>query len=122
MRYHYTDEKDNRPVQLFGDVYICDHPVYNSCTLYLIGKRGLAVIQQRFDPVVKATWWTDIDSNFRNDLYLSGKFLDYFNKHADEPNEKGLYPTVTLRQLMYALRMKPLKREPWETAFDHVPI
>ena len=32
---------------------------YDSCTLYLIGKRGLAVIQQRYDPDTKKTSFTD---------------------------------------------------------------
>ena len=30
----------------------------------------------------------------------------------------GLYPTVTIRQIMWALKMKPIKRERWETVFD----
>lgn len=28
------------------------------------------------------------------------------------------YPTVTIRQIMWALKMKPIKRERWETVFD----
>lgn len=27
---------------LYGRRYICDHPVYNSCTLFEIGEKGLA--------------------------------------------------------------------------------
>ena len=34
----------------------------------------------------------------------------------------GLYPTVTIRQIMWALKMKPLPKQPWETVFDHTPI
>ena len=30
----------------------------------------------------------------------------------------GLDPTVTIRQIMWALKMKPIKRERWETVFD----
>lgn len=44
-----------------GRRYRCDHPVYNSCTLFLVEERGLAVIQQRFDPETKATFWTEVD-------------------------------------------------------------
>ena len=29
-----------------------------------------------------------------------------------------IYPTVTVRQLMWALKMKPIRRERWETCFD----
>lgn len=32
------------------------------------------------------------------------------------------YPTVTIRQIMWALKMKPLPKQPWETVFDHTPI
>lgn len=34
----------------------------------------------------------------------------YRDKHADVCN-RGVYPTVTVRQIMYALKMKPLKKE-----------
>lgn len=81
MRYHYA--KPEQYHAYYGHTYICDHPVYNRCTLYVIGKRGLAVIQQR----------------------------------SSEARD-GLYPTVSVRQLMWGLKMKPLKRERWETCFD----
>lgn len=48
MRYHY--EKPKVYVSMYGEAYECDHPVYNKCTLFKIDKRGLAVIQQRYDP------------------------------------------------------------------------
>ena len=104
-----------------GQTYKCDHPVYNVCTLYLIGTKGLAVIQQRYSPKTKHTWWGEIDESLRDDLYFHPKFLPYFNKKGGKPIN-GLYPTVTVRQVMWALRMKPLKREPWETVFDKSPI
>ena len=52
MRYHF--EKPPIYLSMYGQCYICDHPVYNSCTLFLEESRGLAVIQQRFDPGTKA--------------------------------------------------------------------
>lgn len=119
MRYHY--EKPALSVPMFGENYICDHPVYNSCTLYKIGDKGLAVIQQRFDTVNKISWWGSIDPWIANDLYLNSSFKEYFDKFAGDCTE-GLYPTVSVRQIMWALKMKPIKREVWETAFDHVPI
>lgn len=74
MRYHY--EKPEVTTSMYGETYICDHPVYNRCTLIKIGEKGIAIIQQRFDP------------------------------------------TVTIRQIMWALRMKPLPKNRWETTFD----
>lgn len=119
MRYHY--EKPELSAPQFGKLYICDHPVYTRCTLYEIDDYGLAVIQQRFNKTIKHTYWTEIDSWIANDLYLHPKFLDYFNKYAKTCTD-DLYPTVTVRQIMWALKMKPIKRQPWETTFDHCPI
>ena len=41
-----------------------------------------------------------------------------FLHNAKRKNQNGEYPTVTVRQIMWALRMKPIKRERWETVFD----
>lgn len=120
MRYHY-DKPKNYTI-LFGKVYACDHPVYDRCTLYQVGDRGLAVIQQRYDPMMKHTWWTEIDPWLIDIIYRKSKFREYFDRMAWVADEKGLYPTVTVRQLMWAMRMKPLKREPWETVFDKSPF
>ena len=119
MRYHY--EKPDISVPMYGETYICDHPVYFECTLYKMGNVGLAIIQQRYREDSKSTWWGDIDANLRNELYLHPKFLEYFKKMAG-PCKDGLYPTVTIRQIMWALKTKPLKRESWETYFDRSPI
>ena len=119
MRYHY--EKPTIYLSMYGQLYICDHPVYNRCTLYLIKKKGLAVIQQRFDPNTKTTWWAEIDEYLTDDLYLHPDFLLYFGKRAGK-SVNGLYPTVTLRQMMWALKIKPIPRERWETVFDRKNI
>lgn len=119
MRYFYNES--DLVYCFYGQTYICDHPVYNQCTLYLIGKKGLAIIQQRYDPKTKCTWWSEIDKSLANDLYLHPKFKEYFDKYASECTN-GLYFTVSVRQIMWALRMKPLKRERWETCFDHRDI
>ena len=50
-------------------------------------------------------------------LYLTPGFKDFFNEYASEPVD-GLYPTVNVRQLMWRLRLKPIKKERWETVFD----
>lgn len=46
---------------------------------------------------------------------------DFFSERAGNPIE-GLYPTVLIRQIMWGLKMKPLKREQWETYFDRRTI
>ena len=115
MRYHY--EKPITYSNIFGSVYICDHPVYNKCTLFRIGKYGLAVIQQRYDKENKSTWWGEIDPWLTDTLYLHPKFKEFFDSRSGEATD-NLYPTVSIRQIMWALKMKPLPKERWETCFD----
>ena len=115
VRYHY--DKPAIFLSMYGKTYICEHPVYNSCTLFEIDGSGLAVIQQRFDSEHKTTWWGEMDPWLTDDIYLHPGFREYFDKRAGTCTD-GLYPTVTVRQLMWALKMKPLPRERWETCFD----
>ncbi len=119
MRYHY--EKPSIYLSMYGNRYICDHPAYNRCTLFQIGDRGLAVIQQRFDADTKSTWWGEVDAWLTDDIYLHPKFKEYFDERAGRGTD-GLYPTVTVRQIMWALKMKPLPKERWETVFDRRDI
>ena len=95
--------------------------IYDRCSLYKIGNRGLAVIQQRFDIASKRTWWGEVDSWLLDDIYLNRNFKEYFDKRSGISNS-GVYPTVTIRQIMWALKMKPLKKEAWETVFDRKDI
>ena len=103
----------------YGTTYICNHPVYNKCTLFQIGNKGLAVIQQR--QRAKRTWWSEIDPWLTDAIYLHPDFKDYFDKRAKEAAD-GLYPTVSVRQIMWALKIKPLPKERWETCFDRREI
>lgn len=119
MRYHY--EKPSTYSSSYGKLYLCEHPVYSCCTLFEIDNKGLAVIQQRFNKVTKSTTWTSIDPWLANDLYLHPKFKDFFDNRSGECKD-GLYPTVTIRQIMWALKMKPISRERWETVFDRRDI
>ncbi len=119
MRYHY--KKPSIYTNTYGSRYICNHPVYSVCTLLSIGSKGLAVIQQRYDPVTKHTWWGEIDPWLANAIYLHPKFKSYFDERAGT-SVNGLYPTVSVRQIMWALKLKPLPREPWETVFDRKDI
>ena len=119
MRYHY--EKPTIYLSRYGQLYICSHPVYNRCTLFKIGDKGLAVIQQRFNPETKSTYWSELDPWLTDDLYLNPNFKKYFDERAGECTD-GLYPTVTVRQIMWALKMKPIPKERWETTFDRRDI
>lgn len=119
MRYHY--EKPPVYVSMYGSTHICDHPVYDRCTLFKIDDRGLAIIQQRFDEHTKRTWWSEIDPWLTDTLYLHPNFKDYFDKRSGLCTN-GLYPTVTIRQIMWALKIKPIHKERWETTFDRRSI
>lgn len=81
----------------------------------------MAVIQQRFNKNSKSTSWSEIDAWIIDTIYLHPQFKEYFDKRARE-SINGLYPTVTVRQIMWALKMKPIKRERWETVFDRKEI
>lgn len=117
MRYH--TEQPETYTTMYGRLYKCNHPIYSRCTLYSAKGVGFAVIQQRYDR--KMTFWTEIDPWLIDIIYLNPNFNQYFEKIA-KPRTDGLYPTVTVRQLMWALKMKPMKREVWETTFDHSPF
>lgn len=119
MRYHY--ERPTIYSSMYGEIYICNHPVYNRCTLYKIGNKGMAVIQQRYDDETKRTWWTEIDPWLTDELYLHTRFKEFFDERSGECVE-GLYPTVSIRQLMWGLKMKPIPKERWETCFDRRDI
>ena len=115
MRYHY--EKPTRHLPRFDQTYFCDHQVYNQCTLFVIGRKGLAIIQQRYDESTKNTWWGEVDPWLASEIYLNPKFKGFFDERSSECTD-GLYPTVTVRQIMWALKMKPLIKQRWETCFD----
>ena len=96
MRYHY--KKPDIYLSMYGKTHVCSHPVYNECTLYTIGDKGLAVIQQKYDPKTKKTWWGKIDPWLTDDLYLHPKFKDFFDGRSGEAMN-DIYPTVTVRQI-----------------------
>lgn len=79
------------------------------------------MIQQRFDPARKCTWWSDIDPWVTDSIYLNERFKAFFDSRCGV-SKNGLYPTITVRQLMWALKMKPLPKERWETVFDRKDI
>lgn len=75
MRYHY--EKPSIYLSMYGASYSCSHPVYSKCTLFKINDKGLAVIQQRYDPDTKKTWWGELDPWLTDDLYLHPRFKKF---------------------------------------------
>lgn len=116
MRYHY--EKPEFYTSMYGETYECVNPIYKKCTLYKIDDgRGIAVIQQHYDPETKHTWWGEIDPWLTDDIYLHPEFKVFLYSNSKKP-KKGVYPTIPVRQLMWMFRMKPMKRQPWETTFD----
>lgn len=115
MRYHY--DKPTIYLSMYGETYNCNHPIYSKCTLYKMGNKGLAVIQQRFDNNTKNTYWDEIDPWLTDEIYLHPNFKEFFLERSGTCTD-GLYPTVTIRQIMWGLKMKPLRRERWETYFD----
>lgn len=62
-----------------------------------------------------------IDPWLIDQIYLHLNFKEYFDQYAKAVTD-GLYPTVTIRQIMWALKLKPIKRERWETVFDRKDI
>lgn len=78
MGYHY--KKPSIYASMYGQIYICNHPVYSKCTLYKINSKGLVVIQQRYNPISKTTWWSEIDEWLTDELYLRPGFKDFFNE------------------------------------------
>lgn len=48
------------------------------------------------------------------DIYFSNGFHGVFDELSAEADPDGLYPTITVRKIMWKLRMKPLRREYWE--------
>ena len=97
--------------------YECNHTVYDVCTLYKIGNKRLCVIQQRFNNNTKSTFLSEIDPWLTDILYFHPKFKSYFDKRSGEYIDR-LYPTVTIRQIMLALKNKTIHIDRWETCFD----
>ncbi len=65
--------------------------------------------------------WSEVDPWITDALYLHPDFREYFEMRAGACTD-GLYPTVTVRQIMWALKMKPIQKERWETVFDRRDI
>ena len=67
MKYFY--EKPEKWLGA-GIVYSCNHPMYNRCTLFQNGSKGLAVIQEYYDKNKKTRWWSSIEPWIAGDIYF----------------------------------------------------
>ena len=119
MRYH-TNTPD-MDIHIYGEKYKCNHPVFSYGTLLQIKRHpeGVIIIQQRYDEKTKHTWWDVTEDWIINNVYLNKNFREWFRTNAKLPDKNGLYPIFTVRQVMWALRIKPLPKQVWETCFDH---
>lgn len=100
-----------------GYLYYCDHPLYNEATLFLLPSgKGLCVIQQRFNSSLKYTWWGRIDEKINIDISNSEKLEEYLEEHASYSNQ-GLYPTMEVRKMLWALKVHGPAKQFWETRF-----
>ena len=100
MRYHY--EKPSIYLSMYGSTYICDHPVYSKCTLFIIKDKGLAVIQQRYDEKTKSTTWGEVDPWLTDILYLNTNFKKFFDYQEIE-TEKDLETQEELLKIVNKL-------------------
>lgn len=91
---------------------------------YAICNRCGAVMRQTEDPKTGCGIYICPSCGLKmdeEDLYLHPCFKGYFDMRSGMATN-GLYPTVTIRQIMWALKMKPIKKERWETVFDRRDI
>ena len=111
MKYYY--QKPDICVRVFGQPISLDHPIYRGGTLYFENGIGLIVTQKKFDKERRECYWDAVDTWIANDIYTTSKFPEFFKSHATREDP----PIFELRKLMWALRMKPLKKEDWELYF-----
>lgn len=113
MRYFYIPERLTQ--NLYGREEECKHSLFRSCTVFDISSGlGFGVVQRRFDPEAKCWYYSSLDPGLANDIYLNDGFPEYFKKVADRRDDDGDYPIYDVRKVMWALRMKPLRKEEWE--------
>ena len=105
MKYFY--EKPKIYQDFYGHKIKMNHPIYQYGTLFEQDGKGMIFVQKRFRK--KCCYWDAIDPWLANDIY----FPSYFAEKSREIN----FPIVSVRTVMWALRMKPLPKEFWEEYF-----
>lgn len=111
MKYFYEKPEYWHNV---GIIYSCDHPMFNRCTLFLKDNKGIAIIQEHFNDRIKARWWGSLDPWLAYDIYKNEGFGEFFERESQKIDSFGLYPVFQVRKVMWALKMKPLRKEFWE--------
>ena len=109
MKYFY--EKPDKWTRDGWKIVQSEHPLFNRATLLYSEDRGFLVVQQHFDPVGKSVWWGSIDPWLACDIRRADRFQDFFEDHADEKYSF----VISVRKLMWEMRMKPLPKEFWES-------
>lgn len=98
MRYHY--EKPEIYVSNYGETYVCDHPVYDRCTLFKIGDTAAFQPRDKGDkmdrdrPVVDGR---DIFESKLQDLLLEAWAIGTSDGENDEWSyrvQEELYPKL----------------------------
>lgn len=112
MRY-YT-ERPGAMSRIRRYRYKCNHMLYSECTLLQDEEKGLVIVQKRFNARLKIFWYGPVESWLMDEISRQPGYTSYFDEHAEKPSD-GIYPTVTVRQIMWALRMKPLRKDEWES-------
>lgn len=109
MRYHREENKDIS----YSDARL-SHPLYSKSTVFKLDDIGLSVVRLHFNEKTRLFWWDAVDLFLAHEIATHPDFKKYLEKHGDKVDAKGFYPTVNVRKVMWALRMKPLKKEWWE--------
>jgi len=99
----------------------CSHLVYERCTVLFDEKKCVRIVQQHYNPETRHTWWAEVDPKLLSLICCQNKSYEWFNEKA-VPLDSKVIPAYTIRQVMWALRVKPMPKLPWETSFDHSPI
>ena len=131
MRYHYIVDESGKPEGYpirndspISAITFCNVIENNSmvmtCTLYEANGFKLGIVQQKRDNLTGFSFhWGPIRSKkLAADIFVNNNFPKIFSEWAKKPDENGEFPITTVRKLMWALRMKPLPKERWETTFD----
>ena len=116
MKYFYEEKRDDR--KLSGIIYIhrAGSFLFSDGTLFLKDGKGLIVVRKYFDKVRKICYYGPISRGLANDIFTHERFCEVFADYAHKRGKDG-YPFIDVRKFMWALRMKPLKKDIFEFFF-----
>lgn len=92
------------------DIHPSDHPSFWAYTVFTDGERSIAAIQQFYNEQFRFTYWGPLQNSLADLILHNPNFEDYFEEHA-----RRTYAIQEVRKLMWALSMRPIPREKWET-------